>query len=151
MSEVDAKTGSHSETYLELSQIMQELGYSHQYFEKSTATSASAIFYKQDKFSVIESSQRCFSPEEPEFLMHCLFRLESNPAFKFVFSETHLQAEPAGIEQRIQQTNFIQEYYADQYQDVPVFIAGNFNEEYKNEPITGVMNSGFQDLYSLMQ
>lgn len=155
--------------------------------------SASAVFHKVDKFSVLESSQRFFtsrirepsdpgeedeakpaqsedeknendemeehimpfdhisSSDEPEFFMHCLFRLESHPRFKFVFSETHLKGEASNVEQRVEQAALIKAYYADKYRDIPVFIAGDFNEEYQNEPIADVMDSSFQDLYSIMQ
>ena len=64
LSEVDAISGDNIETLLELLKIMKNLGYAHYYHEKSNHMTASAIFYKADKFNLLISHQFPYSPGE---------------------------------------------------------------------------------------
>ena len=89
--------------------------------------------------------------DETQFLMHCLFQLIENANVQFVFAETHLKAKQKNMYSRLKQTNMIKDYFDYNYQDLPVFVAGDFNEEPQNEPIRDVMDVAFKDLYSLMQ
>jgi predicted extracellular nuclease len=45
----------------------------------------------------------------------------------------------------------IKDYFEDYNQDIPVFIAGDFNEVPSNEPIRDIMGSAFSDLFTVMQ
>ena len=54
------------------------------------------------------------------------------------------------MERRIQQTKSIKSHFQNKFQDIPVFIAGDFNEESQNPPISEIMESSFTDLYSLI-
>lgn len=73
MAEVDALSGRNPECFLQLVTMMSELGYTHQYFDKSNAMSASAVFYKAEKFQLVQSQHLIFDEGESQFLMHCLF------------------------------------------------------------------------------
>ena len=50
LSEVDSVSGENGNDYVKLVTMMKNLGYLHQYFEKSNTLSAVAIFYKENKF-----------------------------------------------------------------------------------------------------
>jgi len=39
------------------------------------------------------------------------------------------------------------EFFDHNYEDIPVFVAGDFNEEPHNDPISSIMKASFQDLY----
>lgn len=108
---------------------MDDLGYAHELFEKSTKTTASAIFYKKEKFNCLQSEQVLFEEGATQFFMYCVFSLASDDSFKFVFGETHLKAKAANVQQRVQQTTMITEFFEKNHRDVPVFMAGDFNEE----------------------
>ena len=55
LSEVDTKSDSQVEAHLGLLAMMRELGYAYQLFEKSNHKTASAIFYKADKFDCLQA------------------------------------------------------------------------------------------------
>ena len=69
---------------------------------------------------------------------------------QFVFGECHLKAKPANMGQRVVQCQQMVDYFQSNFQDVPVFIAGDFNEEPQNDPIAKVMASGFVDLHAVL-
>ena len=81
--------------------MMQGLGYANCYYEKSNYMSASAIFYKADKYDCLISNKFPYSPGESMFLMFGLFCLKSDDTNWFVFGETHLKAKPANMAQRV--------------------------------------------------
>ena len=60
--------------------MMRELGYLHQYFEKSNSMSGSAIFYKEGKFECLNANLEVF-PGQSQFLMYCRFSLKNDPDF----------------------------------------------------------------------
>ena len=66
-----------------------------------------------------------------------------------MFGETHLKAYEHNTPIRIEQTKMIKSIFENQYQNIPVFIAGDFNEVPQKEPIADIMLSGFKDLYSI--
>jgi len=51
----------------------------------------------------------------------------------------------------LEQANQIKAYFAENYSELPIFVAGDFNEEPESEPIQDIMKSAFTDLYSLAQ
>ena len=53
MSEVDAMSGKCSQDYMALIQMMAELGYDHQFFEKKNFLSGSGIWYKKGQFNLL--------------------------------------------------------------------------------------------------
>ena len=55
MSEVDAISGKNNKDYVALVDMMIELGYDHQFYEKKNLLSGSGIWYKKDKYNLIES------------------------------------------------------------------------------------------------
>ena len=105
--------------------------------------SACAVFYKKDKFNVVRSRYEVFAPGESQFYMHVMFSLKKDDSFKFIFGETHLKAKPVNMEQRSKQvdamewqTQLIDTGEPDKYGDqIPIFMAGDFNEEPQNTPI----------------
>ena len=67
-----------------------------------------------------------------------------------MFCETHLKAKPPNMEARTHSVNILKNYFSQNHQDKPVFIAGDFNEESQNEPIQ-IMKGISDDLYTVMQ
>ena len=61
--------------------------------------------------------------------MFCVFSLKNDEKFKFLFGETHLKAKPANIKARVGQTKLLKEFFSKNYRNMPVFMAGDFNEE----------------------
>lgn len=55
------------------------------------------------------------------------------------------------MDKRVQQCQQLCEYFKSNYQNIPVIISGDFNEEPQNQPIKEVMESEFIDLYSQMK
>jgi len=60
LSEVDTKSDSQAEAHLGLLAVMADLGYANQLFEKSNHKTASAVFYKKDKFNCLHAEQKVF-------------------------------------------------------------------------------------------
>ena len=94
LSEVDTKSDSQVEAHLGLLAMMKGLGYANQIFEKANHKTASAVFYKKDKFNCLQAEQKAFKPGGSQFFMYCVLCLKSDDSFKFVFGETHLVAKP---------------------------------------------------------
>ena len=69
----------------------------------------------------------------------------------FVFSEAHLKAKPVNMDRRVVHTKTMREFFNYNYHSLPVFVAGDFNEESHNPPISEVMKSKFIDLYTIKQ
>ena len=98
--------------------------------------SGQAVFYKAETLSLVESRAVPFSPGAySAFYMQCLLCLRSNPECKFVFCEAHLKAKPKNMEERSKSTAVLLDYFGKNYQDIPVIVAGDFNEDPYNEPI----------------
>ena len=54
------------------------------------------------------------------------------------------------MEIRVEQTQKIKEFFNNEhYKDIPVLVAGDFNEIPENKPIKDIMMNSFFDLYSL--
>lgn len=83
--------------------------------------------------------------------MYCVLSKKDTPSFSFVFGETHMKAKPKNMALRVKSTNVIKDYFADKYRNIPVFIAGDYNEEPQNEPISKIMKENFVDLYTIKQ
>ena len=62
INEVDAISGSFTDAYLDLINMMAELGYGRIYHENLTLESGSCIFYRKDKISLVETLYAPFSP-----------------------------------------------------------------------------------------
>ena len=73
--------------------------------------------------------------------MHCVLSAKANPDFKFVFAETHLKAKEECRSTRVKQISVLLDFYAPFFTNIPVFIAGDFNEDPDEEPIADLMNS----------
>ena len=101
MSEVDAMSGKCSQDYMALIKMMAQLGYDHQFFEKKNLLSGSGIWYKKDKFNMLETHAHPFGPGSSQFMMTCKFSLKTNDSAKFVVGQTHLKAKPAFIKDRV--------------------------------------------------
>ena len=54
MAEVDSISGTNSKDYLMLKSMMEEIGYAIEYVEKDNFMSASAVFYKKNKFKCLK-------------------------------------------------------------------------------------------------
>jgi len=147
MTEMDAFAGDCAEANVATVKMMQKIGYDYQYQEKSSHLMGMGIFYKKDKFNLCEIKYSAFAVGATQGYMQCLFAFKSNPAIQFVFVETHLKAKPVNMPERTNACKIMIEDFSKNFQDKPVFIAGDFNEEAENEPIT-IMNSLFEDLYS---
>ena len=78
---------------------------------------------------MIQTYSEVFDYDHGQFFMYCLFCLKSDNEFKFVFGETHLIDEPQNIQVRAQSTKIIREHFQTRFQDIPVFVGGDFNEE----------------------
>ena len=94
LSEVDGITGECSDAYIQLVQMMQELGYDHIHKDKPDGMSGSAIFWKKDRFNLIRQWNIPYSPGESQALTLGLFSLVMDPTFYIVLGETHLKAKP---------------------------------------------------------
>ena len=67
---------------------------------------------------------------------------------QFVFAETHLKEKEKNFETRMKQTQVINDYFKANYKNMPVIVAGDFNEVPENSSIKDVMSIYFSDLYS---
>ena len=165
LSEVDALSGDSPDAFLALREMVSALGYECLAEEKSNGISASAVLWKKNKFECIKSKYMAYAPGESQFLMYCSFYIKGSHEWHgdaernvdFVFGETHLKAKSTNMQTRVRQCTKITEVFqkyqetrrANGYFDVPVIIAGDFNEEPQNEPIAEVMIKDFTDLYTL--
>ena len=68
---------------------MEQLGYENQYGGgwQSDYNKASAIFYKRDKFQVLETFRFEYSQ------LYCIFALKEKENFRFIFGETNFGSE----------------------------------------------------------
>ena len=73
----------------------------------------------------------------------------SDTSVQFVFGETHLKAKASYMEDRVKQTLKIIQFFSENFQNIPVIIGGDFNEEPQNKPIADIMESTFIDLHTL--
>jgi endonuclease/exonuclease/phosphatase family metal-dependent hydrolase len=80
--------------------------------------------------------------------MHCLLQSKRQPRLSFVFAQTHLKAKEKFVETRLKQTQQICRFFSSHFEDLPVFVGGDFNEEPQNPPIKEMLRE-FVDLYSL--
>ena len=122
--------------YDEVRVAMYELGYLDYFYEKSNRQSAPAVFYKRDKFSCLKQNLVLFEEKASQFLIYTHLQSKADPKTEFVFAETHLKSKAAFIEQRTHQTKVILDHFTQNYKDIPIFIAGDFNETPENVPIT---------------
>ena len=129
LAQVDAWSGRHPEAIGALVQMMSSLGYAFQHFDRADAQTGSSIFYKRDKLNCIKSEYRCFASGESEFMMHCLFSLKADESFQFVFAETSFSKDLSNPARRLDQCRTIKEGLTTQYRSIPVFLAGDFNED----------------------
>jgi len=98
--------------------------------------SGQAVFYKAATICLISSRAVPFSPGAySAFYMQCLLCLRSNPEYKFVFCEVHLKAKLKNQEERCRSAAMLLDYFGENFQDLPVIVAGDFNEDPYNEPI----------------
>lgn len=130
MSEIDTLGGKNADCLQKLVQMMKDLGYCCQVYDKSNNMSGSGIWYKEDKYILCETKQLIFAPGGSQFLMNVIFQSKENEKFKFAVGECHLKAKPENMEERVQQTQMICDFYADkEFENIPVLVAGDFNEE----------------------
>tara|TARA_B110000285_G_C15020619_1_gene561363 strand:- start:371 stop:568 length:198 start_codon:yes stop_codon:yes gene_type:complete len=54
------------------------------------------------------------------------------------------------LQRRSKQALKLTDYFKEQFQDIPVIIAGDFNEQPENLPISNVMEANFVDLHAHM-
>lgn len=129
------------------------MGYECITHDKSNGMSASTIFWKSEKFKMLKSEYMPFSPGESQFVTWSLFCLADDESFKFAFGETHLKAKPPNMPARVKQCKVLTEVFKAKhpfdYSRIPVFMAGDFNEEPQNEPIKDIMTKEFEDLWTL--
>ena len=130
LSEVDAIAGTKGECTFQLIKMMRALEYSVIYFPKSNNMSGSAIFYKDARFNCMESMYCPYSKDSSQFFMYARFNLKERPSFELIFGETHLKAKKEFIKDRMEQTKILKGWLERQeYQNMPIFIGGDFNEE----------------------
>lgn len=55
VSEIDGVAGGYAEANWEFMELMTQLGYGNQYFEKLSGVSGSAVFWKTSKFVLVDS------------------------------------------------------------------------------------------------
>ena len=96
---------------------------------------------------MLESQAQPFGAGSSQFMMTVKLCMKKDEQTQFVVGQTHLKAKPAFIKDRVTQCQMIKEYFDQNHQDIPCFMAGDFNEEPQNEPIT-VMKQSFIDLFS---
>ena len=137
--------------YADISEAFAKMGYSNYFVPKPNKISGSAIFYKKDLFNLIEQSHFSFNESSSQFLMFCKLQSLSSPTFEFIFAETHLKAKPEFMNDRIRQTLKIIQFFNENYQDLPVILSGDFNEEPQNKPISDIMESNFIDFYTMVR
>jgi hypothetical protein len=73
MSQIDSMHGDNFHAFLGLVQMMKELGYDNQFYDRNDGLSASAVFYKRDVLYLSAFRQCPFSNSDSEFLMLCYF------------------------------------------------------------------------------
>ena len=62
--------------------------------------------------------------------MNVIFQSKENEKFKLAVGECHLKAKPENMEDRVKQTQMICDFYKNkEYENIPVLVAGDFNEE----------------------
>ena len=129
MSEIDGVGGDQPQAHVDLVKLMKKLGYDFQIFEKPSGLSASGVFFKKDKLSLVSSKYDAYTPGASQGYVQCVFALKSKPDFQFVFCETHMKAKPANMADRVHSVKVLQADFSANHQDKPVFVAGDFNEE----------------------
>ena len=60
-SEIDAMNGSNSQEFFGVLNMMKDLGYAYEYFEKNNLKAGSAIFYREDQFECGDPQKRIFN------------------------------------------------------------------------------------------
>ena len=88
LSEVDLQP-----LYGQIEEGMAKLGYTG-YFHQKPAISGSALFYKTDKFDLVEKDAIQYGENQSQFFMFGKFVSKANEYHKFIFGETHLKAKP---------------------------------------------------------
>ena len=116
ISEVDGSGGEFHQAYFDLVKMMGDIGYFYEYFEKTNHLSGSAVFYKKDKFKLVQSRNVPYSPGASQSFMECVFELtKKGKGFQFVFCETHMKAKPENMAQRTESANVIVNSFADSH------------------------------------
>ena len=152
LSEVDCVSFRTTKQYAMLMKAMADMGYLHIYNEKANGLSAQAVFWKKSKFEMLSSGYSRFVRDESQYFIWTKLQTKSKdgslPEQQFIFAECHLKAKPKNMSARIRQTAAIRDYCRNNWEDLPVIFAGDFNEEPQNEPMT-TMREAFVDFYSL--
>ena len=112
--------------------------------EKSSGLSASAIFYKKQKFTCI--SHESIKLDEKRSLIFGKFQVKDKGNY-FVFGETQLESlnTKVGEDTRMKSVKTLIEKFKTQFADIPVIIAGDFNDVPKSKVID-TMESNFTNL-----
>ena len=83
--------------------------------------------------------------------MTCRLISKKDGDFSFIMAETRLKSRPEYSRHRTEQVNLIRKFFQENFQEMPVFIGGDFNDTPESEPIARGMKSEFMDLYSQKQ
>ena len=59
-SEIDAMDGTNSKEFFGVINMMKDLGYAYEYFEKTNLKAGSAIFFREDKFECVDPQKHLF-------------------------------------------------------------------------------------------
>ena len=108
--------------------------------------SGSALVWKESRVTLEDFGALPFQ-DSPQFLLYGKFLVDGK---QIIFSQTHLKAGRGFNELRVKQTEAILNFFTENYSDLPVLVAGDFNDSPKTEPIK-VMNIQFVDLFNLCQ
>ena len=79
--------------------------------------------------------------------MYATFKTIEEPQTEFIFAECHLKSKK-DQKIRLEQSKLILDHFTQNYCDKPLIIAGDFNEDPENEPITQLQGK-FTDLWKI--
>ena len=135
------------------------MGYEGFVHEKDNGLSASAIFYKKDKFQCTsrghinldygpsKTNQGEFEISNNEnkdgayHLIYCKLIVSdpsavgSTPRKEFIFAETHLKAMDNYRKTRAAQANKVTQFFQENFVGIPLLLAGDFNDFPHTDPL----------------
>ena len=103
---------------------LSKLGYKYVVKEKSNFLSGSALLWKENRVSLVDYGTLPFA-DSPQFLLYGKFEIDGK---HIIFCQTHLKAGGGFKDLRVKQTEAILNFFTEHYADLPVLVAGDFND-----------------------